>query len=62
MVETGRFPLCTPLRIDASITNGMISVVTGDRQAIVSLRVRGSANRGQDIDAIIDTGFDGWLS
>ena len=41
----------------------MISgVVSGDRQAIISLRVRGYANRGQDVDAIIDTGFDGWLS
>lgn len=37
-------------------------VVTDDRQAIVHLIVRGPAGQEQEIEAIIDTGFDGWLS
>jgi len=41
----------------------MISgVVTDDRQAIIHLTVRGPAGQEQEIDAIIDTGFDGSLS
>jgi len=37
-------------------------VVRDDRQAIVHLMVRGPAGQEQEIEAIIDTGFDGWLS
>lgn len=37
-------------------------VVTDDRQAIIHLMVRGPAGQEQEIEAIIDTGFDGWLS
>ena len=37
-------------------------VVTADRQAIIHLIVRGPTGREQEIAAIIDTGFDGWLS
>lgn len=37
-------------------------VVTDDRQAIIRLMVRGPAGQEQEIEAIIDTGFDGWLS
>ena len=37
-------------------------VVTDDRQAIIHLTVRSPAGQEQEIDAIIDTGFDGWLS
>ncbi len=41
----------------------MISgVVTDDRQAVIHLKVRGPAGQEQEIEAIIDTGFDGWLS
>jgi clan AA aspartic protease len=41
----------------------MISgVVTDDRQALVRLIVRGPAGKEQEVEAIIDTGFDGWLS
>ena len=41
----------------------MISgVVTGDRQAVIHLTVRGPTAREQEIEAIIDTGFDGCLS
>jgi clan AA aspartic protease len=31
-------------------------------QAIIRLPVRGPTGQEQEIDAIIDTGFDGWLS
>lgn len=37
-------------------------VVTGDRQAVIHLTVRGPTGQEQEIEAIIDTGFDGWLS
>ena len=41
----------------------MISgVVTDDRQAVIHLTVRGPAGQEQEIEAIIDTGFDGCLS
>ncbi len=41
----------------------MISgVVTPDRQATISLSVRGPAGQEHEIEAIIDTGFDGCLS
>ena len=37
-------------------------VVTADRQAIIHLMVRGPAGQEQELEAIIDTAFDGWLS
>jgi clan AA aspartic protease len=37
-------------------------IVTGDRQAIIHVVVRGPAGQEQEVEAIIDTGFDGWLS
>jgi clan AA aspartic protease len=37
-------------------------VVTDDRQAIVHLTVHGPAGQEKEIEAIIDTGFDGSLS
>ena len=37
-------------------------VVTNDRQAVIHLTARGPAGQEQEIEAIIDTGFDGWLS
>ena len=37
-------------------------VVTADRQAIIRMTVRGPAGQEHEIGAIIDTGFDGWLS
>jgi clan AA aspartic protease len=41
----------------------MISgVVTDNRQAVIHLTVRGPAGKEQEIEAIIDTGFDGSLS
>ena len=36
--------------------------VSADREAIVSLRLRGSDGREQEIEAIIDTAFDGFLT
>ena len=41
----------------------MISgVVMGDRQAVIHLTVRGPTGQDQEIEAIIDTGFDGCFS
>jgi clan AA aspartic protease len=37
-------------------------VVTDDRQALIRLIVRGPAGNEQEVEAIIDTGFDGWLT
>ena len=37
-------------------------VVRDECQAIIHLIVRGPAGQEQEIEAIIDTGFDGWLS
>lgn len=36
--------------------------VTADREIVVGLTVRGPAGQQQRLDAVIDTGFDGWLS
>lgn len=36
--------------------------VTVDREAIVTLVVRGPGDGEAEIDAVVDTGFDGWLS
>lgn len=60
MAEADWFPLCAPLRVLPTITCGMVSgVVTDDRQAVIHLTVRGPAGQEQEIEAIIDTGFDG---
>ena len=40
----------------------IIGIVTRDRQAVISLKVRGPLGRERDTDAVIDTGFDGQLS
>jgi clan AA aspartic protease len=37
-------------------------VVTASRQAIIRLTVRGPEGQEQEIDAVIDTGFDGTLT
>ncbi|HWE35712.1 MAG TPA: hypothetical protein VG406_04005 [Isosphaeraceae bacterium] len=37
-------------------------VVTADREAIVRLMVHGPAGQAEEIEAVIDTGFDGHLS
>lgn len=37
-------------------------LVNADREAIVRLLVRGPAGQRRRIEAVIDTGFDGWLS
>jgi len=37
-------------------------VVTDDHQAVIRLNGRGPTGQDKEIDAIIDTGFDGWLS
>ena len=37
-------------------------VVTVDREAIIRLTIHGPTGQQDDIEALIDTGFDGWLS
>lgn len=37
-------------------------VVTADLQAVIHLTVHGPTGQEQEIEAIVDTGFDGWLS
>jgi hypothetical protein len=37
-------------------------LVTVDREAIIRLAVRGPVEREFGIDAVMDAGFDGWLS
>ena len=37
-------------------------VVTADREAIIRLAVRGPAGAEQQIEAVVDTGFDGWFT
>jgi clan AA aspartic protease len=37
-------------------------VVTDRREAVIRLKVSGPAGQDQEIEAVIDTGFDGWLS
>ena len=36
--------------------------VTAYREAVIPLRVEGSGNRGREIDAVVDTGFNGFLT
>jgi predicted aspartyl protease len=37
-------------------------IVTGAREAVISLTVRGPNGQEQEIEAVIDTGFDGSLT
>lgn len=37
-------------------------IVTVDREAIIQLTVRGAGGRHRRIEAVIDTGFNGWLT
>jgi clan AA aspartic protease len=37
-------------------------IVTADREAIINWIVYGDAGRKRTIEAVIDTGYDGWLT
>ena len=37
-------------------------VVSAAREARIPIRVRGPTGQEQDIDAVIDTGYNGWLT
>lgn len=37
-------------------------VVTANREAVIRLAVRGPSGQEQEIEAVVDTGFDGWFS
>jgi clan AA aspartic protease len=36
--------------------------VTADRQTVIRMTIRGKNGRDQEVEAVLDTGFDGWLS
>jgi clan AA aspartic protease len=40
----------------------MNGFVTSEREAVISLVVRGSEGRREEIDALVDTGFNGFLT
>src|SRR4030095_12416848 len=63
MVKANRFSPHASLWVLSTIPGSMITgVVTDDHQALIRLIVRGPAGNEQEVEAIIDTGFDGWLS
>ncbi len=37
-------------------------VVTANREALIRLAVRGPEGQEREIEAVVDTGFDGWFS
>lgn len=37
-------------------------VVTAEREAVIGLKVQGPSGQTQKIQAVIDTGFTGWLT
>jgi len=37
-------------------------IVTADREALIRLTVRGPTGQERRLEAVIDTGFDGWLT
>ncbi len=37
-------------------------VVTDDYEAVIRLTVIGKANQRESIEAVVDTGYNGWLS
>lgn len=37
-------------------------IVTAYREAVIPVTVRGFEEQEQDVEAVIDTGFDGWLT
>ncbi len=40
----------------------IIGVVNTHREAVISLKVRGPQGREEELEAVVDTGFNGWLS
>ena len=63
VAEADRLPLRALHRPPPAVRGAMITgVVTTDREAIIQLEVHGPALQIEVVDAIIDTGFDGWLS
>jgi clan AA aspartic protease len=40
----------------------MISGVVSRREARIRLRIRGTRGREREVDAVIDTGYTGWLT
>ncbi len=40
----------------------MRGFISGDREAVLRLRVRGPGGREETVEAVIDTGFNGYLT
>lgn len=40
----------------------IVGAITGDREAIIRFPVRGLSGRLQEVEAVIDTGFNGYLT
>ncbi|MDE3256895.1 MAG: hypothetical protein OYM47_03575 [Gemmatimonadota bacterium] len=63
MDEASRFALYTPLRTAFPVGRDVIAgIVTAYREAVISVTVRGHEEQAQEVEAVIDTGFDGWLT
>ncbi|MDE2997624.1 MAG: clan AA aspartic protease [Gemmatimonadota bacterium] len=63
MDEASRFSLYPPLWTALSVGKDVIAgIVTAYREAVISVTVRGLEKQAQEVEAVIDTGFDGWLT
>jgi clan AA aspartic protease len=40
----------------------MTGIVTANREAVIRVLVRGPTGHEQEVEAVVDTGFDGWIS
>ena len=54
-----RAPIWPPPSFRGSVIEGQ---VTTEHEAVIRLTVRGPSGQGQQVEAVIDTGFSGWFS
>ena len=63
MAEADRVSLRSPFWAAAPNHRPMIAgAVTTDREAVIRMVVRGPAGQEQGVEAVVDSGFDGWFS
>jgi predicted aspartyl protease len=63
LAQAHRLPVCAPFWAPPSFERPVITgALTADREAVIRLAVRGPAGQEQQIEAVVDTGFDGWFS